>query len=335
MQISDYINKITRKIDWAFINESLIRFVPNVRIEVDTWLNYQKLVYKLIDEIRSSLGEYGYNIQLFTAAIFHNIKSVLILDSKDQITNESITRLLLWDEDIKTRESICYIIKHQSNVPNILDKSNYLEQIVNVTKNSVSWPDLLMFRECITKVYNITEDNKALKKIIGSIYVSDIITKQEVFDNDKAINVYLLIGLPGSGKSTFINNNLTGATVISRDIIRYELGMCGENEKIIGTKDEENNVTKIFNEKLINAAQLGNDIVLDNMNNKISYRNSYHHLLKDYNVVWHYIYIQPTTLLKNIERRADSIQGDQFYPMILRFEWPEFGEYNTFKIIQN
>lgn len=37
--------------------------------------------------------------------------------------------------------------------------------------------------------------------------------------------VYIMCGIPGSGKSTWISNNLDeNIKIISRDIIRYKLG---------------------------------------------------------------------------------------------------------------
>ena len=42
------------------------------------------------------------------------------------------------------------------------------------------------------------------------------------------MKIYIMIGCPGSGKSTLIKRNLVeDFPVVSRDIIREELGMCG------------------------------------------------------------------------------------------------------------
>ena len=149
------------------------------------------------------------------------------------------------------------------------------------------------------------------------------------------ITVVVLIGLPGSGKSTYIENHLHGYKIISRDIIREELGMCKKGEKVIGTKNEENMVTRIFEAELIEAAKHGENIVLDNMNNRRKYRNDYKKLLTSFDVIWKYIYIQPTELKKNIERRDEFIPENQFYKMILRLDWPEPVEYDEFQIFTN
>lgn len=154
-------------------------------------------------------------------------------------------------------------------------------------------------------------------------------------NTNTAITVVVLIGLPGSGKSTYINNYLQDYEIISRDVIRENLGLCGKDEKVIGTKEEENKVTRIFNAELIDAAKQGKNIVIDNMNNRKKYRKDYKKLLESFNVVWKYIYIQPTEIKKNIERRKEFIPEDQFYKMILRFDWPEPDEYDKFQIFTN
>jgi predicted kinase len=79
---------------------------------------------------------------------------------------------------------------------------------------------------------------------------------------------YLMVGLPGSGKSTWIINNLTDdVPVISRDIIRYKLGFTkGDDHKAVLSKDKEEMVT-LYEETMIhNHLAMGNDIVIDDIN---------------------------------------------------------------------
>lgn len=79
---------------------------------------------------------------------------------------------------------------------------------------------------------------------------------------------YLMVGLPGSGKSTWIINNLTDdIPVISRDIIRYKLGFTkGADRKAVLSKDKEEMVT-LYEETMIhNHLAMGNDIVIDDIN---------------------------------------------------------------------
>jgi len=53
--------------------------------------------------------------------------------------------------------------------------------------------------------------------------------------------VYFMVGLPGSGKSTYIKNNLPSLPIVSRDIIRAELGFTKsvDQKRVLKPKEEE------------------------------------------------------------------------------------------------
>ena len=80
-------------------------------------------------------------------------------------------------------------------------------------------------------------------------------------------SVYILCGMPGAGKSTFCKNHLPNCKVVSRDIIRVELGYTSSTDnKSVGTKYQEQQVTIRENELIKEYLEAGYDIVLDNMN---------------------------------------------------------------------
>lgn len=137
-------------------------------------------------------------------------------------------------------------------------------------------------------------------------------------------SVYILCGMPGAGKSTFCKNNLPNCKVVSRDIIRFELGYTSSaDNKSVGTKYQEQQVTIRENELINEYLEAGYDIVLDNMNGGQYLKPTVENIklispkvkIIGYNIV--------TPLEKCIERRKDQISEEVMRNIYLRFHYIE------------
>ena len=179
-----------------------------------------------------------------------------------------------------------------------------------------------------------------------------ILYKDFKMEDKKPLTVVTLIGLPGAGKDTFLQKLLQtdspftyisdgglktvptydpkNAVVLCRDDIRAELGFCKNGEKIVGTSKQEQDVTKLFNDRLLDAARNGKVIVLNNINLKAKYREETLRYLSGYDVKSIYYYIEADCLDTNKERRNDQIPDEVFDNMIMNFDWPKPSEYNEF-----
>lgn len=121
---------------------------------------------------------------------------------------------------------------------------------------------------------------------------------------------FLMVGLPGSGKSTWIKNSLpTDIPVISRDIIRHKLGFTkGVDHKAVLSKDKEDMVTEYEMGMIHNYLAQGNDIVIDDINTG-KYRKNMIKFLRDNGA--EVIGVRMNTNLNTcIKRRDGQISAD-------------------------
>jgi len=119
--------------------------------------------------------------------------------------------------------------------------------------------------------------------------------------------VYLLVGLPGSGKSTWSKKYHPNLPIVSRDIIRHNLGYTsGPNEKAVLSSSQENRVTKEEYRIIDEYLRSKRDFIIDDTNLKKKYRTPLIETIKSagYSVVG---VVFNTPLSVCIERRSDQI----------------------------
>jgi predicted kinase len=66
--------------------------------------------------------------------------------------------------------------------------------------------------------------------------------------------VFVMCGIPGSGKSTWVQENHNDLPFVSRDVVRTKLGYTAEGEKAVLTNGQEAEVTR---EEYFQMAKLG------------------------------------------------------------------------------
>ena len=99
-----------------------------------------------------------------------------------------------------------------------------------------------------------------------------------LFERQNSFNAWIMCGLPGSGKSTYIKKELPkNIEIINQDSIRVELGiMKDDDHKAIGNSEQEKEVTRICLERIDKAIKDRRDFAIDNTNIKAGRVQNYY-----------------------------------------------------------
>lgn len=133
-------------------------------------------------------------------------------------------------------------------------------------------------------------------------------------------NVYIMCGLPGSGKSTWVKENHPEAEIVSRDIIRAELGFTKDvDEKAVLSKEQEEQVTKREHELIRKYAMKRKSFAVDDLNTG-RYRKDLISTLKKYGA--HTIGVNVKTPVETcIERRKGQIPADVLHKIANKMQF--------------
>lgn len=292
-----------------------------------------------------------YRLILMLAAMFHDVGKCKcqnspegkLLSNGHPLISERICRKLLWGLDVVNRERICEMVRWHD----LYCSSNISDRKLKTKLNSLSmW--MFLHTDMLFMLWK-ADDHGSLKdpELEGSSEgmierVKNIQHNCEFHHIDiknlsSDFTIYVMCGLPGSGKSTWCSENLPDLPVISRDLIREELGMTEKGVKFMGTPEQEDEVSRISDERVIEFCKAKQSFIYDNMNSREKYRRSFYEKVKRYKPVVRYVYLEVMDLeLLKMRRPEIADKGPSvFEDMVYKMEFPRPDEYDSIDIYQD
>lgn len=303
----------------------------------------------------------AYYLVMMSAALCHDLGKATSTkwdkEKNDYVCNhhgqagENITRMLFYDEKFIIRELVCYMVRWHMNLHHILDDEEKVdEKLINMAHGKERAEKLDVF-DMVYDDYNtkhICENMNTALNASNPIApfsfmtlnwrdvresCSNILRHTPInwkTNNIKILNqftVFMMVGIPGSGKDTIIQKYLNDIPTVCRDDIRTEIGIQGE--KPMGNKEQEKKVTQIFEERMLEYCKQGKSFVINNTNLKKQYRNRFLDIIKPYKPVVIYIYVEAPSIVDNFARRDGQIDKDIIRRMASNFDFPYPTEYTT------
>jgi len=301
-------------------------------LEGDIW-THTMLVFN-----QAKLNNASKNLQI--AALLHDIGKPL---ARQELENGKI--VFRGHEGISTLMAIDFLMDLVYR--NIIFPSDALEILYIINYHGIFWQKShkQIKKYFINGYYNLYEKLYEFSEydVKGNISFKGFTHKEkekyghnEICNTELDNNCYIMIGLPNSGKSTYIKENFKDLKVLSRDNILLEYGKekeYGETYSEIWknlTIEDQKEIDKILQQKFNVLKNSNKDFVIDMTNVSIKSRKKWLSQLRNHNAI---AVVMMTSLKEIFERnkKRAKINGKYIPENILidfakRFELPLYTE---------
>lgn len=267
-----------------------------------------------------------------------------------------IARELLWKsgycgkpELISFREAVCQLIRYHSFPPHAIESDDAIVKLHRLAANGLLTPAFSIRLLCMLAkadmLGRICDDKEQMLEQIalceelakdekchdGCFLFPDDYTKRSYLKgrdvwkdramyNDTWGTVYMMSGLPGTGKDTWIKQNLPDIPMVSLDEIR-------KRNKISPT-DNQGTVANLAKEQAKEYLRKHQPFVWNATNLTQTMRRQLISLFEDYKAQVHIIYLETDwqTLLHRNGSREDAVPQSVIESMLAKLELPEAHE---------
>ena len=309
-----------------------------------------KEMYKIINNQLANIPLNDKKV-LMIAALCHDLgkATTTYFDDNDKewhcknhgLAGERITRNLIFDEkDYWMREEICWLVRWHMQFHHFLNKGHKerFEELTRLAQGNSTIEKLLWLNfadslgskskensiESVEERFNEIKDLAVANRCFSRPY------KQ--FTNKSNFNMYIMIGVPGSGKDTYIQKFLPNLESISRDDIREEMTHGNiQGRKIQLDTTKESIVTDIVNSRIKACCEKGTSFIINQTNMKKRYRTELKETAFKYgtpNII--YVYVEAPSIELCKERRGHGKWDSIIDRMWGDFEFPDRSECNEF-----
>lgn len=314
---------------------------------------------KVVDEMGKMLSSMsvdpssGYYTMMIVAALCHDIgRTTNMTTNESGVNGSNICRRLFYDENTILREKVCYMIRTLPNFITMFTNDMVVRTIMKTSWGLATVEDMLTLFACEYRGGNYGDNAEWLNDKLGFVkkMASDIKCYNNKYDFDnksqknsffyqmpddtqskkgKRFTVYFMVGLPGAGKDTYISKKLHGIPTVCRDDIRTEIGIKGQKPQ--GTKKEEDLVTKLVNERIVDLCEKRASFIINNTNLKKEYRDSFEKMILPYKPKIVFIYVEAPNVNENKNRRSGQIPPSVIERMSKNLDFPEPYEYDEIR----
>jgi len=268
------------------------------------------LAHKVIRDVMALVG-------------YHQMPKLLVVKNKDfgdylQLALSADLELLYWLEVADLKGRICQDLNCQLEL---------LEEFKLFAQEYALWGQAEPGKALVAA---IQVKNKPGEQVYLDNYALQLLATGQVYHLDEAIaktyrhaaehsQLYVMCGISGSGKSSWITQNLKGFVVISLDEIRKELNGKRECQKSRGQ------VLQLAKNRLKAALAARQNVVWDATNIRKDFRKVLCDLGRDYHALITLVAFQvPEKILReNNRNRQYQVAEEVIDKQISRLQWPQ------------